>query len=239
MVDPAKPKKQTKHTVLETMSLRHDFDQNERNAITNQLTMAIRQKGGYENELAAIKSDFKGKIELADAVINSTTGSLTSGYEMRTVDVKVVFNRKNGTKEIFYNTPGQKTHGKSISVEDMTQNDFQRLPIEVPITKKPTAVPADEINKAVEVLRARHASGEAFITAKSLAQALELTGKTGKIHGALIITELCRRKILGEGAGAGLYDIVKLPEPPPIDTAAVEEQMKKNQVAPGAGADKN
>lgn len=141
--EPKGSKPKNIHVVRDTLSVRHDFTQAERNEITDQLTKAVTTKIDLENQLSAVKKDFASKIDLAIAVICSSTGSLTSNYEMRTTDVEITFNRKKGIKTIKHFCPGKPNHLKVISEEDMTPGDFQRLPMEIPKTDKDKA-PVDD-----------------------------------------------------------------------------------------------
>lgn len=134
--EPKGKKPKNIHVIRDTLSVRHDFTQAERNEITDQLTKAVTTKIDLENQLSAVKKDFASKIDLAIAVICSSTGSLTSNYEMRTTDVQITLNRKKGVKIIKHFCPGKPNHLKVISTEDMTPGDFQRLPMEIPKSDK-------------------------------------------------------------------------------------------------------
>lgn len=167
--DPKGKKPKNIHVIRDTLSVRHDFNQAERNVITDRLTKAYQTRGELELQLASIKKDFAPKIQVAEAAMAEANGALVSNYEMRTTDVEVTFNRKKGIKIIKRFCPGKPKHLEVISTEDMTPSDFQRLPMEIPKSDKDK--PDPDGKKKVKVSKA---------DAKAIADSIQ-AGQVGAI----------------------------------------------------------
>ena len=90
--------KQTKKK--ETQHLRCQLTVDEKLAKGQEQADTIQAKGALEGDLNAIKTTFKTKLLAADARISELATCLTSGYEMREVDVEITHNYTDGTREV-------------------------------------------------------------------------------------------------------------------------------------------
>jgi hypothetical protein len=114
-----------------SINLEHLFTAVEREEIVGRLSRALSEKTNLEEQLKSITKDFKAKISTCVAVVNESNLKVMQGKEIRSTDVIIEFDRKSGKKSIFSTVPGKPDKlGKLIKQEDMTEADFQRLPIE-------------------------------------------------------------------------------------------------------------
>ena len=104
---------------------KHTFSEEEKKKIAQQLAQAVSDKGEADEELKAIKADFKSKIELADSQINGYARKLQSGFEMRSIECNVI--RDYEAKTITYIAIDD---GRTIDIRQMSQSDLQRPIIE-------------------------------------------------------------------------------------------------------------
>lgn len=83
-----------------------------------------------EEQRASANATAKATIkELATRIVDLRS-QLDDGGEMREVDAVVVMDRKKGVKTYYRFCPGQEGHDEKLKVENMTEEDFQSLPLE-------------------------------------------------------------------------------------------------------------
>lgn len=224
------PKKSKKpFTVREFVQVQHNYTQDERNELTRKLTGAVQNKTEQAEQLKSVSADFKARIKTAEAIINETTNKICNGFEMQQVEARVEMDRKSGIKHLFYHCPGKKEHGKKIREEQMTQQDYEKLPIEADIKPKPDKKKGDQaaaglgtnvgeavedeqmILQAIEVIRVEK-SARAALLQKRL--------RLGYTRAVRIMDELEKRGIVGPAKEGGLErDILNLPDAAPAEGA--------------------
>lgn len=69
--------------------VRYRFTESERKTIADDMAQAVETKEEAEDQLKAIKADYKSSIEEAEAKIRACARKLQIGYEMRNVDCTV------------------------------------------------------------------------------------------------------------------------------------------------------
>ena len=88
-----------KATVIETSErlLKHALTDAERLVVGQELADGYQTLAEAEAELAAIKADYKGRIDGANALVGRKSSLLRSGYEMRQTPVEVMKDYAAGT----------------------------------------------------------------------------------------------------------------------------------------------
>ena len=88
-----------KATVIETSErlLKHALTDAERLVVGQELADGYQTLAEAEAELAAIKADYKGRIDGANALVGRKSALLRSGYEMRQTPVEVMKDYAAGT----------------------------------------------------------------------------------------------------------------------------------------------
>lgn len=100
--------------------LKYIFTEHEKKEIASDMAQKIVNLQQAEDDLKAIKSDYKSQIDGIQAGINSAATKLTSGYEMRSTKCQVVPNYPKKVWEYV-----RVDTGEMIKEKDMTSNDLQ------------------------------------------------------------------------------------------------------------------
>lgn len=127
MASKSKKKSTGKRAKIE---VKHEFSTDEYKTRTDELVRSMQR---VEEKDAAVKASAavaKSEIKQLKASVNEMANQLQNGYEMRTVDVTVEFNRKTGVKKFYHFAPGKSENGSFIRQEAMTESDYQELPLE-------------------------------------------------------------------------------------------------------------
>lgn len=96
------------------------FTEPEKKDIAADMAQKIVTLQQAENDLKAIKSDYKSQIDGIQANINSSATKLTSGYEMRSTKCQVI---PNWPKKVW--EYARTDTGEIVKRKDMTSNDLQ------------------------------------------------------------------------------------------------------------------
>jgi hypothetical protein len=86
-----------------------------------ELSKTIEEKGELENELKAIKSQYKSSIDGQDSMINKLSNLIRSGVEPRTVEVMTVKDFTSSTITVIRSDTQEELESR-----DMTDEDRQR-----------------------------------------------------------------------------------------------------------------
>ena len=97
---------------------------------TDQLTRRMKDVELQEEEIKAQSATAKALLKTMRSELNDLTNQLTNGYEVVTVPAFVEYNRKKGKKRLLYNAPGKPNHKQLIREEPMSEEDYDRLPLE-------------------------------------------------------------------------------------------------------------
>ena len=105
---------------FENEFIKYVFTESEKKDIAAEMAQKIVTLQQTEDDLKAIKSDFKSQIDGVQAGINSAATKLTSGYDMRSIKCQVVPNYLKKVWEYIRVDTGEMVKKKS-----MTSNDLQ------------------------------------------------------------------------------------------------------------------
>lgn len=100
--------------------IKYVFTESEKKDIASNMAQKIVTLQQAEDDLKAIKSDYKSQIDGIQANINSSATKLTSGYEMRSTKCQVFPNWPKKVWEYIRVDTGEKVKEKG-----MTSNDLQ------------------------------------------------------------------------------------------------------------------
>lgn len=112
------------------VQVKHEFSQDEFRAKTMEKNKLEREAELKEEQRASANATFKADIKAIQSQVADLSNQLDDGGEMRTVDAVAVMDREKGVKTLYRFCPGQPDHDKKIRVENMTDEDFQSLPLE-------------------------------------------------------------------------------------------------------------
>ncbi len=147
-----------------TITARYNFNQSERNELTDKLTAAMQQKEQIDAEFASVKADFKSRLTRVEEEIGTHARLLRDKFEMRETFCLVVLDHPtHGRKSYFVaerNEMGDLVPGAFVREESMTFEDRQRqLPLDDKPAEPETAaeVPSSLVNAAAEQPSERHA----------------------------------------------------------------------------------
>lgn len=116
---------------IDRVEIKHTFSDAEKAEILTELSQADEQRESLIAQAKSSAKQWKAEIEKADIKRRELTMKGRNGFEMRQTDVTVTFDRKKGKKRLFL-----RDSGKFIEERDMTESDFQRLPMDIPPPKK-------------------------------------------------------------------------------------------------------
>lgn len=105
--------------IIETIHCEYYFTPEELQNLGQQLVQTMTKINGLQNDLQAIKEDFKGKIALQESHRDCFHNNVETRREMRPTRCRVEFYPKLGNKE-YYNC----VTGKLEKVDAMTPSDF-------------------------------------------------------------------------------------------------------------------
>lgn len=106
---------------IEQRYTKHVLTEEEKKSIAQEMAQAVSDKHTAEEELKAVKADFKSKIDAADATINGFARKLQTGYDMRMVDCEV---EKNYDLKVFIFRSLET--GKEVDRRMMRPEDLQQ-----------------------------------------------------------------------------------------------------------------
>ena len=99
--------------------LRHNLTDEEKALLSIDMARAIEDLHGAEDELKAIKSDFKSRIDGYQSNINTAARKVSSGYEMRYVECEKVPMVESRTWTIYRLDTGEKVKDVRMTQEDL------------------------------------------------------------------------------------------------------------------------
>lgn len=159
---PKKGKEQKLPEFSERIELRHNFSETERAEFGKQLSHKLEEKQLLTEQMKSSAKSWKSKIDAVQVDINALSQKGRDGYEMRPTECRVVFDRKLGKKHIYRKVDG-KPEGEFVETRDMTQVEFERLPLPEPEPKKPAPKPDEgltSVGDAVEKAEKEKESGD-------------------------------------------------------------------------------
>jgi hypothetical protein len=110
----------------------------ERTLKKNQLEREMDLK---EEQRASANATAKANIKQLGSEVADIRNQLDEGAEPRDVDAVVVFDKRKGVKTFWRFCPGQPGHDEKLKVENMTDDDYQALPLEDGEKPKDPATP--------------------------------------------------------------------------------------------------
>lgn len=109
-----------KEPKFENEFIKYIFTETEQKDIATEMAQKVVTLQQAEDDLKAIKSDYKSQIDGIQAGINSAATKMTSGYEMRSVKCQVVPNYPKKVWEYI-----RVDTGEMVKKKNMTSNDLQ------------------------------------------------------------------------------------------------------------------
>ena len=100
--------------------IKYIFTEEEKREIAGEMAQKIVNLQQTEDDLKAIKSDYKSQMDGIQAGINSAATKMTSGYEMRSMKCQVVPNYEKKVWEYI-----RVDTGELVKEKRMTSNDLQ------------------------------------------------------------------------------------------------------------------
>lgn len=123
-------KKEKAPDIFEKIEVKHSFNDAEKSDILGELTGKLREKDSLTDMAKSSAKGWKLKLEQAQLKVDELTNKAQDGFEMRPIEARVVMNKVKGRKTYF-----DKETGKQLSETDMTDADYERLPLEFPAPK--------------------------------------------------------------------------------------------------------
>lgn len=117
MNTPAQPK-------IETKTVRHEYTIDEKIAMGGELSRAIANARGVEEEFDEVKASYKAKLTAAQARIGSISTSLMNGFELKPMKCRVVFRPKDKRKDFYLvDAPDD---ADPVLTEEMEASDYEQ-----------------------------------------------------------------------------------------------------------------
>jgi hypothetical protein len=105
--------------------LRYEFSEEELRGKSKQLALSIQLKTQAQEEQKAAASQFKERIESADAQIGKLSRDINSGWEMRNVDCQVQFHTPTvGAKTVVRLDTGEIVKESAMLQSELQENLF-------------------------------------------------------------------------------------------------------------------
>ncbi len=110
--------------------IKHAFTVEEFKERTLQKNKLERDAELKEEQRASDSATAKADIKRMHSEAADLRNQLDDGGEQREVDAVVVIDRKKGNKTFYRFCPGQEGHDEKLKVENMTEADYQSLPLD-------------------------------------------------------------------------------------------------------------
>lgn len=122
----------------------HAFTPEDAKVKTDQLIRLMQEVTLKEEEIKAQVATGRAAARSLQAQVNELANQLRNGGEELEVDCFVQYDRQAGRKALYHNAPGKPQHMTLIREEDMTEEDYGELPMDVEPGKAPPSTAADE-----------------------------------------------------------------------------------------------
>jgi hypothetical protein len=96
------------------------FTQDERNKMAFDMARFFKEMNRLEDEKKAVTSDFKAKIDAVSSRVKEISGSINTGWEMRSVKCRIIKDFEERTVTLI-----RVDDGKVASVREMTDSEMQ------------------------------------------------------------------------------------------------------------------
>jgi hypothetical protein len=100
---------------------KHNFNEEEKRQVAADLAEKVQESKRIEDEMVSMKSSFKSKLDVTEALINKLSVDYACGYEMRMLPCSVEFDTKKKEKKFY-----EAETGALIKTEPMTEEDLQK-----------------------------------------------------------------------------------------------------------------
>lgn len=104
--------------VIEEVSLKHVLTDNEMAGLARQQAQSYDKLKVLENDLAAIKKDYGGRIVLANAEVGSITSRVNSGFEFRNIPCILLDERPEGYRLVVRTDNGHIARRRKLQPEE-------------------------------------------------------------------------------------------------------------------------
>ncbi len=135
MAKKLKPKKAPEKLpeFIDRLELKHSFSDAEKAQLLNALSRKHEEKAGLISQAKSSAKQWKNKIDEVQLKLDELSTKGRDGFEMRPTDVRVVLDKKRKKKTLY-----RQDNGDLIEERDMSEFDFERLPMTLPT---PTPAP--------------------------------------------------------------------------------------------------
>lgn len=124
--------------------IKHTFTEQEKDDKVKEMTRTMREVELKQEQLKSANATAKAEIRMLLAVVTDLRNQLDDGGEPREVDALLVMDRTIGIKTFYRFCPDQANHLEKLRVENMTEDDYQSLGLEVTEPAKPAEKPDDD-----------------------------------------------------------------------------------------------
>ena len=128
---------------IDRLELKHSFSDAEKASILTDLSRKHEERESLVDQAKSSAKQWKSKIEEVQLKINDLSMKGRDGFEMQSTEVRVVLDKKKKKKKLY-----RVDNGDFIEERDMTDFDFERLPM----TIVPTIKPGDGLTSVGEAL---------------------------------------------------------------------------------------
>jgi hypothetical protein len=119
---------------VDRLELKHSFSDAEKAGILDLLSRKHEEKESLAAQAKSSAKQWKGRIDEVQLKITELSQKGRDGFELRPTDVRVVLNKKKKKKTLY-----RVDNDELIEERDMTDHDFERLPMTIPLPPDPIA----------------------------------------------------------------------------------------------------
>lgn len=142
-----------------TEYLRHEFTQDERLQMGNDLAAAYNERERVEDEEAVVKARFKDRKATVEQKINQLSRELSAGFTMQNVECEIRYDDPNPFEVSIY----RKDNGKHIKTRPMSDEERQaEIEFDKPVAVNPSAEDLDAVAEEDSIADSTRATKEFF-----------------------------------------------------------------------------
>lgn len=112
--------------------IKHTFTEQEKDDKIKCMTRTMREVELKQEQLKSANATAKAEIRFLLAGVTDLRNQLEDGGQPIEVDAIKVVDRKEGTKSFYVFAPGQPGHDEFIRKENLTEEEYQELPLTIP-----------------------------------------------------------------------------------------------------------
>jgi (p)ppGpp synthase/HD superfamily hydrolase len=117
--------------------IKHTFTEQEKDDKVKEMTRTMREVELKQEQLKSANATAKAEIRFLLAGVTDLRNQLEDGGQPIEVDAVKVVDRKEGTKSLYRFCPGQPGHDEFLSKSNLTEDEYQELPLMAEEPAKP------------------------------------------------------------------------------------------------------